>query len=72
MRAGDYFIVAGVIAIVVGVLIRFGLLAWFGNLPGDLRFEGERSSVYIPITSMLVASVALSVILNLVGRFFRS
>ncbi len=72
MRGGDYLIVGGAIAIVLGLLARFGLLSWFGNLPGDLRFEGERSSVYIPITSMLIASVALSVILNLVGRFFRS
>lgn len=72
MRAGDYLIVGGVIAVVAGVLMRFGLLSWFGHLPGDLRLEGERSSVYIPITSMLIASVAFSVILNLIGRFFRS
>ena len=70
MRGSDLLIVVGVLAIVAGVLARFGLFSWFGNLPGDLRFGGDRSAVFIPITSMLVISVALSLIVNLVSRFF--
>jgi hypothetical protein len=72
MRASDLLIVGGALAIVIGVLIRFGLFGWFGNLPGDLRFESDRTSVFIPITSMLIVSVVLSVIANLLLRLFRN
>jgi hypothetical protein len=44
-------------------------LAWFGRLPGDLRFEGERTRFYLPITSMVVVSVILTVVLNLARRW---
>ncbi len=58
-------------AIVAGLAARFGLLSWFGNLPGDIRRVGERSVVFIPLTSMLVVSLLLTIVVNLLGRFFR-
>ena len=67
----DLLILVGVIAIVAGIAARFGLLSWFGNLPGDIRRVGERSVVFVPLTSMLVASLLLTVVVNLVARFFR-
>lgn len=73
MRASNVLIVLGVALLVVGVLLRFfpGLFSWFGNLPGDIRYEGENTTVFIPITSMLVVSVVATVLFNLVGRAFR-
>jgi hypothetical protein len=71
VRTGNLLIVAGLVIAVVGIAVRFGLFSWFGNLPGDLRFEGERSTVFIPFTSMLVVSVGGSLVLNLVLRLFR-
>ncbi len=74
MRAGNVLIVLGLLLLVVGLIVRFapsGLFSWFGNLPGDVRIEGERTRVYIPITSMLLVSLILSVVLNLIARFFR-
>ena len=44
------------------------LLNWFGRLPGDIRIEGENGNVFIPITSMLILSVLLSVLLSLFRR----
>ena len=70
-RVSDLLILGGVVAIVAGLAARFGLLSWFGNLPGDIRRVGERSAMFIPITSMVVASVVLTVVVNLVGRLFR-
>lgn len=67
---GWLIIVAGVGALLVGVLILVGALSWFGRLPGDIRVEGERTRIYIPLTSMLVVSLALSLIAYLVRRFF--
>lgn len=59
--------------VVVGALVRFapGLFGWFGHLPGDINIEGENSRVFIPITSMIVVSLVLTVIVNLVGIVFR-
>ena len=67
----NLLILGGVVAILAGLAARFGLLSWFGNLPGDIRRIGERSVVFIPLTSMLVVSLLLSIVVNLVGRFFR-
>ena len=43
-------------------------LYWLGHLPGDIRVEGERTRVYVPITSMLIVSVVLTLALWLVRR----
>ena len=67
---GWIVIVAGAFIILIGLLILSGALSWFGRLPGDIRIEGERTRVYIPITSMLLVSIVLSLIAYLVRRFF--
>lgn len=71
MRAGNLLIAVGVALVAVGVGVRLGLFGWFGRLPGDIRSEGERTTVFIPITSMLIVSVVGSIVLNLIARFFR-
>ena len=65
-------LVAGAVIAGVGVLALTGALGWFGNLPGDLRFERGNGSVrvYIPLASMLVVSVVLSLLLALMRRLF--
>lgn len=70
-QLGNLLIFVGAAAIVAGVATRFGLLSWFGNLPGDIRRVGERSAVFAPVTSMVVLSIVLTVLVNLLGRFFR-
>ena len=64
-----WLIVIGCILIAAGVLYHFApwLFTWFGRLPGDIRIESGRSKVFIPITSMIVLSVVLSLLLS----FFR-
>jgi hypothetical protein len=70
-RAGGLFVIMlGIAVIAVGLLIYTGALSWFGRLPGDIRFGGDRARVYIPITSMLIVSLVLSLIMYLLRRFF--
>jgi hypothetical protein len=73
MRTSNILIGIGAALLVIGVLLRYfpGLFSWFGNLPGDVRIEGETTTVFIPITSMLVVSVVVTLVVNLVGRMFR-
>jgi len=67
---GLWVILGGACLIVVGLLIYSGGFNWFGKLPGDIHYEGERVQVYIPIVSMLLVSLALSLIFYLIRRFF--
>ncbi len=60
----------GVGLVIVGVLVWSGALSWFGRLPGDIRIERESMHVYIPLVSMLLVSVVLSLLLSLIRRFF--
>jgi hypothetical protein len=55
---------------VVGLLAWSGALSWFGRLPGDIRVERPGVRIYVPIVSTLLASIALTVLLNLLRRFF--
>lgn len=61
---------AGAIFFLIGLAWYFvpGLFSWIGRLPGDIRIEGENSRVFIPITSMIVISVVLSIVTNLFQR----
>lgn len=73
MRFGNLLMLIGAGVILVGALVRFapGLFSWFGHLPGDIDIRGENSRVFIPITSMIVVSVFLTVVVNVVGSLFR-
>lgn len=74
MRIGNVLMLVGAGLLVLGALVRFApdLFSWFGHLPGDIDYQGERSRVFIPITSMIVVIVALTLIVNLVASVFRN
>lgn len=67
---GLLIIGVGVAVVVIGLLVLSGALGWFGRLPGDIRIRSDHTRVYVPIVSCLVASVALSLLVGLVRRFF--
>lgn len=67
---GRSLILAGCILIGIGAILHFApwLLNWFGRLPGDIRIETERSKIFIPVTSMVVVSIILTLLINLFKR----
>ena len=67
---GLMVVVGGVFVILIGLLIYSGGLGWFGRLPGDIRYESGSVRVYVPLVSMLLISLALTLIFNLLRRFF--
>jgi len=69
MEAGKVLIAIGVLLIIAGLLLWLAPAAfsWFGRLPGDIRIERDNLYVYIPVTSMIVLSLALTLILNLIA-----
>jgi hypothetical protein len=67
-EVGPWLIGIGIALLVVGALAWVGWLSWFGRLPGDIRISGERGRIYIPITSMVLASLVLAILLSLFRR----
>jgi hypothetical protein len=58
----------------IAALLILGLLTpWlnrlgFGRLPGDLRVKRTRGTFYFPFTSVILLSLALSLLAYLLGR----
>jgi len=67
---GLWVIIGGACLILLGLLIYSGGFNWFGKLPGDIHYESKRVAVYMPIVSMLIVSLALSLVFYLIRRFF--
>ena len=67
---GKGIVVLGVILVVVGGL--FWLLAKtglpLGRLPGDIHIERGGLSCYVPIVTMILLSVVLTILLNVIIR----
>jgi hypothetical protein len=63
---GKLLIVAGLAIAGLGVLVLLGGRVGLGRLPGDIVIRGERTTVYFPVVTCLVLSLALSLILWLV------
>ncbi|WP_211752243.1 DUF2905 domain-containing protein [Nitrosomonas communis] len=65
-----WIMITGVILLILGAILHVApwLLSWFGKLPGDIRIETERIKVFIPITSMIIVSIVLTIIINIFKR----
>jgi hypothetical protein len=68
--AGPLLIIVGLGIALIGLLVWSGGLGWFGRLPGDIRIERDTVRIYIPLVSMLLVSVALSLIMYVINRLF--
>jgi hypothetical protein len=68
-QIGLLVIGGGVLLIAAGALIYLGVFGWFGRLPGDVRLERGATRIYIPIASMIILSIALTLVLALARRF---
>ena len=70
---GKLLVAFGLVLTVVGLIVWFASdkLAWFGNLPGDIKIERPGFRFYMPITTMILLSLGLSLLMWLCGKFFR-
>lgn len=61
MTMAKWLVFAGGVLMGLGLLLHVapGLFSWFGRLPGDIRVGGERGTVFVPISSMLIVSTTL-------------
>ncbi len=64
------FINIGIILLVISIFfIVIGL--WGRWLPGDIIIKRKNFVIIIPVVSMLLISLILTIILNLIGRLWK-
>ena len=68
-----FLVIGGIVLILIGggvyLAAKFGIP--FGRLPGDIRIEGKNGSFYFPVVTSLLLSIILTIVLNLIARWFR-
>lgn len=68
---GKLLLILGVVVAVIGLLLIFGQhIPFFGKLPGDIVIKRDNFTFYFPIVTFLILSIVLTVILNLIFRFW--
>jgi len=69
-QIGKILIFTGIILVIAGLIIYFAgdKFSWLGHLPGDIRIVKENVKIYIPITTMILVSIVLSVVLYIIRR----
>jgi len=66
---GKILIFLGIILIAAGMLFMFGArIPWLGKLPGDIYIKKENFTLYFPLATSILLSIALSIIMLFVGR----
>jgi hypothetical protein len=68
-----YLVIGGLVLILLGggVYLAAKLGIPFGRLPGDIRIEGKNGSFYFPVVTSLLLSFILTIVLNIIFRFFK-
>jgi ABC-type Na+ efflux pump permease subunit len=70
---GRWMIVIGLGLAAIGVLMvllsRAGIP--IGRLPGDIRLQGQNITCLIPLASMILISLILTIAINLLLRLFK-
>jgi hypothetical protein len=66
---GKILILFGVLLIIAGVLMIFAdRIPFLGKLPGDIVYRKGNFTLYVPIATMLIVSILLTILLNLFRR----
>lgn len=69
-QIAKYIIFSGILIALIGVIFFFfgNAFKWLGRLPGDIRYEGKNTRIYFPIATMIVISIALTILINLIRK----
>lgn len=69
---GKLLIYIGLIIVIIGILVEFTSfnLQWFGRLPGDIHISKPNILFFMPITSMIIVSIGITILLWIYRQFF--
>lgn len=65
---GRFLLVAGLVIVVLGGALLFAKRLGIGRLPGDLVWRGDKVTLYFPLGLSILASIILTIVLNLFLR----
>ena len=66
---GWALVVLGAVILVVGlIVVSGGRIPLLGQLPGDIVIERDNVTIFLPLGTMLLVSVVVSLVLALLGR----
>lgn len=70
MTTGKVLVIIGLILVTAGLVFNYApwLINWFGKLPGDIHIKDENRVIFIPIASMIIVSLILTLVINLIFR----
>jgi hypothetical protein len=70
-RLGKLIILMGLLVVAAGLIIWLAgdKFRWLGHLPGDINIERGNTRIFIPITTMILVSILLSLIMWLINKF---
>lgn len=69
---GRMLLILGIMLILLGLFLTFGSkIPLLGKLPGDIHIQRGKFSCFFPLASSLLASLILTVLLNVVTRLLR-
>ena len=66
---GRVLVILGLVAVAAGLVMMFAeKIPFLGRLPGDVVIRKKGFTLYLPIVTMLLVSVLLTILLNLFTR----
>lgn len=69
---GKTLLFAGVAVALLGLLLLLGpKIPFVGRLPGDFLFRRGDAAFYFPLATSIIASILLTVLLNIAFRLFK-
>ena len=66
-QLGRFLLIAGLVLAGLGLLLLLAGRLGLERMPGDLVWQGENWTVYVPLGWMIVLSIVLTVLLNLLS-----
>ena len=66
---GRMILYIGIILVLIGgFFVLMGKVPWFGRLPGDIIYRRGGMTIFVPITTMILVSIVLTLLMNIVWR----
>jgi hypothetical protein len=66
---GRVLLVLGAALAITGLVLVLGSrIPFLGRLPGDIVIQRDDVTIYIPLTTMLLVSLVLSIVVGFLGR----
>jgi hypothetical protein len=68
---GRILLIVGGIIVILGLIFIFGQhIPFLGKLPGDIYVKRDGFSFYLPIVTLLILSILITIIVNVIFHFW--